>query len=76
MLLRLGRDNSYDVARHWGHSLRRPLTGLVYQPRMVHEYGAFDGMRFGEGNLGALAAVLTLVSLTKQYCSRRRNRDN
>jgi hypothetical protein len=36
----------------WGemHSVRRPLIGLLYQPRMIHEYGEFCGMRIDRGN--------------------------
>jgi hypothetical protein len=38
----------------WGetvHLVRRPLTGLLYQPRMIDdECGAVDGMRIGRGN--------------------------
>jgi hypothetical protein len=33
------------------HQVRRPLTGLLYQPRMIDdERGAVDGMRVGRGN--------------------------
>jgi hypothetical protein len=38
----------------WVHLVRRPLIGLVYQPRMLDddddEYGAVGGMRIGRGN--------------------------
>jgi hypothetical protein len=39
----------------WGgvivHLVRRPLTGLLYQPRSIDdECGAVDGMRIGRGN--------------------------
>jgi hypothetical protein len=34
----------------WGHSARRPPTGLLYQPRMIDEYVAFGGMRTGRGH--------------------------
>jgi hypothetical protein len=33
--------------------VRRPLIGLLYQPRMVAEYVAFGGMRTGRGNRNA-----------------------
>jgi hypothetical protein len=36
----------------WGETeslVRRPLIGLLYQPR-IDEYGAFGGMRLGRGN--------------------------
>jgi hypothetical protein len=33
------------------HSERRPLIGVLYQPQMMDEYGAFEGMRIGRGNL-------------------------
>jgi hypothetical protein len=32
------------------HLVRRPLIVLLYQPRMVDEYGAFGGMKIGRGN--------------------------
>jgi hypothetical protein len=34
------------------HLVRRPLIGLLYQPRMIHddEYGAVGGMRIGREN--------------------------
>jgi hypothetical protein len=40
----------------WGgwdrvHLVRRPLIGLLYQLRMIDEYGAFGGIRTGRGNL-------------------------
>jgi hypothetical protein len=31
-------------------SLGRPLFGLLYQPRMIDEYGALGGMIIGRGN--------------------------
>jgi hypothetical protein len=35
----------------WVHLVRRPLTGLLYQPRMIDdECGAVGGMRIGRGN--------------------------
>jgi hypothetical protein len=38
----------------WGetvHFVRQPLTGLLYEPRMIDdECGAVDGMRIGRGN--------------------------
>jgi hypothetical protein len=36
----------------WVHLLRRPLIGLLYQPRMIDddEYGVVGGMRIGRGN--------------------------
>jgi hypothetical protein len=37
----------------WGetvHLVRRPLNGLLYQPRVIDEYGAFGRMRTGRGN--------------------------
>jgi hypothetical protein len=27
-----------------------PLIGLVYQPQIIDDYGACDGMRIGRGN--------------------------
>jgi hypothetical protein len=40
------------VGWDWVHLLRRPLIGLLYQPRMIDdaEYGAVGGMRIGRGN--------------------------
>jgi hypothetical protein len=32
------------------HLVRRPLIGLLYQPRMIDEYGASGGVRIGRGN--------------------------
>jgi hypothetical protein len=29
------------VGWDWVHLVRRPLVGLLYQPRMLDEYGAF-----------------------------------
>jgi hypothetical protein len=36
----------------WVHLVRRPLTGLLYQPRMIAdgEWGASGGMKSGMGN--------------------------
>jgi hypothetical protein len=34
----------------WVHLVRRPLIGLLYQPRMIDECGAVGGMRIGRGN--------------------------
>jgi hypothetical protein len=36
--------------RLWVHLVRRPLTGLLYQPRMIDERGAVGGMKIGRGN--------------------------
>jgi hypothetical protein len=36
--------------RLWVHLVRRPLFGLLYQPRMIHECGAVGEMRIGKGN--------------------------
>jgi hypothetical protein len=30
--------------------VRQSLIGLLYQPRMIDEYGAFGGMRIARGN--------------------------
>jgi hypothetical protein len=38
------------VGWDWVHLLRRPLVGLLYQPRMINEYGAFSWKRTGRGN--------------------------
>jgi hypothetical protein len=38
------------VGWDWVLLVRRPLIGLLYQPRMIDEYGAFDGMKIGRGN--------------------------
>jgi hypothetical protein len=39
------------VGWDWVHLVRRPLTGLLYQPRMIDdECGAVGGMRTGRGN--------------------------
>jgi hypothetical protein len=40
------------VGWDWVHLVRQPLTGLLYQPRMidVDECGAVGGMRVGRGN--------------------------
>jgi hypothetical protein len=37
---------------HWVHLVRRPLIGLLYQPRVIvdDECGAIGGMRIGRGN--------------------------
>jgi hypothetical protein len=34
----------------WVHLLRRPLPGLLYQPRMINDHVAFDRIRIGKGN--------------------------
>jgi hypothetical protein len=41
------------VGWDWVHSVRRPLIGLLYQPRMIDddERGAVSGMGIGRGNL-------------------------
>jgi hypothetical protein len=38
----------------WVHLVRRPLVGLLYQSRMIDEYGAFGGMRIGRGSRSTL----------------------
>jgi hypothetical protein len=39
------------VGWDWVHLLCRPLTGLLYQPRMIDdECGAVGGIRIGKGN--------------------------
>jgi hypothetical protein len=39
----------------WDHLVRRPLTGLLYQPRMIDdECGAVGGMRIGKENRSIL----------------------
>jgi hypothetical protein len=39
------------VGWDWVHLVRRPLTGLLYQPRIIDdECGAVGGMRIGRGN--------------------------
>jgi hypothetical protein len=35
----------------WVHLVRRPLIGLLYQPRMIDEYWVFGGIKIGRGNL-------------------------
>jgi hypothetical protein len=37
------------VGWDWVHFVRRPLIGLLYQPRMIDEYEGFGGMRTGRG---------------------------
>jgi hypothetical protein len=40
-----------SVGWDWVHLVHRPLTGLLYQPRMIDdECGAVGGMRIGRGN--------------------------
>jgi hypothetical protein len=34
--------------------VRRPLIGLLYEPRVADEYEAFRGMRIGRGNRSTL----------------------
>jgi hypothetical protein len=38
----------------WFHLVSRPLTGLLYQPRITDEYGSFGGTRIGRENQNAL----------------------
>jgi hypothetical protein len=38
------------VGWDWVHLVRRPLFGLLYQPRMIDECGVVGGMRIGRGN--------------------------
>jgi hypothetical protein len=40
----------FGVGWDWVHLVRRPLIGLLYQPRMIDEYGAVCGMKIGRGN--------------------------
>jgi hypothetical protein len=35
---------------NWIHFVCLPLIGLLYQPRVIDEYGAFSGMRTGRGS--------------------------
>jgi hypothetical protein len=39
-----------EVGWDWVHLVHRPLIGLLYQPWMTEEHGAFGGMRMGRGN--------------------------
>jgi hypothetical protein len=41
-----------EVGWDWVHLVRRPLTGLFYQPQMIDydEYGAVGGIKIGKGN--------------------------
>jgi hypothetical protein len=40
-----------EVGSDWVHLVRRPLTGLLHQPRMIDdEWGALGGMRIDRGN--------------------------
>jgi hypothetical protein len=41
---------SRGSVQHKSTWLRRPLTGLLYQPQMTDEYGAFGAMRNGKGD--------------------------
>jgi hypothetical protein len=36
------------VGWDWVYLVRRPLIGLLYQPRMINEHEAFGGMRIGK----------------------------
>jgi hypothetical protein len=38
------------VVWDWVNLVRRPLMGLLYQPRMIDDYETFGGMRIGKGN--------------------------
>jgi hypothetical protein len=38
------------VGWQWVHLVRRPLFGLLYQPRMIDECGAVGGIRICRGN--------------------------
>jgi hypothetical protein len=57
------------VGWDWVHSVRRPLMVLMYQPRMIDEYGAFGGMRVGRGKpeyseKTCPSATLSITNLT------------
>jgi hypothetical protein len=40
----------HGVVWEWVYLVCRPLIGLLYQTRMIDEYGAFCGMRIGRGD--------------------------
>jgi hypothetical protein len=40
----------YREHRDWVQLVYRPLFGLLYQPRVIDEYGEFGGMKIGRGN--------------------------
>jgi hypothetical protein len=40
------------VVWDWFHFVRRPLLGVLYQPRMINDYEAFGGMRTDRGRRG------------------------
>jgi hypothetical protein len=43
--------NFLGLGLDWVHFVRRPLIGLLYQPRMIDdEYGTVGGMRIGRVN--------------------------
>jgi hypothetical protein len=44
------KKSSWGVGWDWVHLVRRPLTGLLYQPRTTDECGAVGGMRIGRRN--------------------------
>jgi hypothetical protein len=49
------------VGWDWVHLARRPLTDLLYQPRMIDddECGAGGGMRIGRGNVSTINPTWT-----------------
>jgi hypothetical protein len=70
---RLGQLSRYyeQMTRDWVHLIHRLLIGLLYQPRMTEEYGAFGGMRIwdriraaavGNRRLTALAIARPIVT--------------
>jgi hypothetical protein len=48
------------VGCDWAHLVRRSLIALLYEPRMINEYGAFGGMRIGRGNRSTLRNLVSV----------------
>jgi hypothetical protein len=57
----------------WGKAqlARRPLVGLLYQPRTIDDYGAVGRMKIGRGNFlggGGETCPIANFSTTKPTC--------
>jgi hypothetical protein len=50
----------------WVHLLYRPLLGLLYQPRMINEYGAVDGMTICKEN--TYPSVILSITNSTRHC--------
>jgi hypothetical protein len=61
------------VGWDWTRLVRRVLVSILYQPRMIDDYGAFIGIRSGRGNRSTRRKTALVPNLT--WCNLESNPD-